>query len=55
MSKGVAMVSGASRGIGAAVASRLVSEGWKVSLGVRGGRMPDWASSLPAESVLACA
>ncbi|MCW5712631.1 SDR family NAD(P)-dependent oxidoreductase [Shinella sp.] len=55
MSKGVAMVSGASRGIGAAVASRLVSEGWKVSLGVRGGRIPDWAASLPAESVLACA
>ena len=47
MSKGVAMVSGASRGIGAAIAERLVSEDWKVSLGVRGGKMPEWAATLP--------
>lgn len=55
MSKGVAMVSGANRGIGASIASRLVSEGWKVSLGVRGGKMPDWAAALPPENILACA
>lgn len=52
--KTVAMISGANRGIGAAVASNLVSQGWKVSLGVRGGRMPDWAAALPEESVIAC-
>ncbi|QRI66236.1 SDR family NAD(P)-dependent oxidoreductase (plasmid) [Shinella sp. PSBB067] len=55
MSKGVAMISGASRGIGAAIAARLVGDGWNVSLGVRGGRMPDFAAQLPPESVLACA
>lgn len=55
MSRGVAMISGANRGIGAAVAIRLAADGWKVSLGVRGGRMPDWAADLPTDSVLACA
>ena len=54
MSKGVAMVSGASRGIGAAIAERLVSEDWKVSLGVRGGKMPEWAATLPSEKIMAC-
>ncbi|MFD2173998.1 SDR family NAD(P)-dependent oxidoreductase [Rhodobacter lacus] len=33
--KRVAMVSGASRGIGAAIAARLLEAGWRVSLGVR--------------------
>jgi NAD(P)-dependent dehydrogenase (short-subunit alcohol dehydrogenase family) len=31
----VAMVSGANRGIGAAIATRLSAEGWSLSLGVR--------------------
>lgn len=55
MNRGVAMVSGASRGIGAAIAARLISEGWMVSLGVRRGRMPDWASEMPPERIMACA
>lgn len=43
MSARVALVSGASRGIGAAVARRLLDEGWSVSLGMRDPATPDWA------------
>ncbi len=39
----VALISGASRGIGAAVARTLHDAGWKVSLGMRTPKMPDWA------------
>lgn len=39
----VALISGASRGIGAAVAQRLHKDGWSVSLGMRRPELPDWA------------
>lgn len=40
----VALISGASRGIGAAIAQRLFEDGWAVSLGMRQPGMPDWAT-----------
>lgn len=43
----VALVSGASRGIGAAVARQLFDAGWAVSLGMRNPTLPDWASAAP--------
>lgn len=39
----VALLSGASRGIGAALAPVLAGKGWKLSLGMRKPAMPDWA------------
>ncbi len=38
----VALISGANRGIGAAVAAELVRQGWRVSLGMRKPEAPDW-------------
>ncbi len=39
----VALISGASRGIGNHVAAELLRQGWSVSLGMRTPVMPDWA------------
>jgi NAD(P)-dependent dehydrogenase (short-subunit alcohol dehydrogenase family) len=39
----VAMISGASRGIGAAMARELAARGWKLSLGMREPVLPEWA------------
>lgn len=46
-----ALISGANRGIGAAIAKRLAHDGWEVSLGMRTPQMPDWAGRLPAGQV----
>jgi len=43
----VALISGAGRGIGAAVARRLFEGGWAVSLGMRQPALPDWAAADP--------
>lgn len=43
--KPVALISGASRGIGAAVAEWLAGHGWDVSLGMRHPERPGWAGS----------
>lgn len=41
----VALISGASRGIGAAIAHRLNEEGWQLSLGMRRPELPEWSHS----------
>ncbi|MTH65671.1 SDR family NAD(P)-dependent oxidoreductase [Paracoccus shanxieyensis] len=41
----VALISGAGRGIGAAVAQRLANEGWQLSLGMRDPVLPAWADA----------
>lgn len=43
----VVLISGASRGIGAATAKTLFDAGWIVSLGMRQPTMPSWAHSAP--------
>lgn len=42
-SQRVAMISGANRGLGAAMARQLLEDGWRVSLGIRTPERPDWA------------
>lgn len=42
-----ALISGASRGIGAATGKTLFDAGWTVSLGMRTPVLPDWAKSAP--------
>ena len=39
----VVMISGANRGIGAAIAERLYNDGWQLSLGMRKPTRPSWA------------
>lgn len=43
-----ALISGARRGIGAAVAMRFLRDGWRVSLGLRPGSAPDWLDQVAA-------
>src|SRR5882762_687960 len=42
----VALISGASRGIGAALAQQLAGRGWRLSLGMRQPEMPVWADPI---------
>lgn len=51
MSRSCALISGANRGIGAAVAQKLSEDGWNVSLGMRKPVMPEWARQMPADQV----
>lgn len=41
----VAMISGANRGLGAAVARQLIDQGWRLSLGMRSPEQPDWGAN----------
>lgn len=43
----IALISGASRGIGAATAKTLFDAGWTVSLGMRSPALPEWAKAAP--------
>lgn len=42
MTKRTALISGANRGIGEAIARRLHKDGWNLSLGMRSVESPDW-------------
>jgi NAD(P)-dependent dehydrogenase (short-subunit alcohol dehydrogenase family) len=41
----VVLISGASRGIGAATAAELARQGWRLSLGMRKPKLPSWADA----------
>lgn len=47
MTDKVALISGASRGIGATTAKTLFDAGWRVSLGMRTPALPEWAATGP--------
>ena len=49
----VALISGANRGIGSAVARHLSEKGWRLSLGMRSPVRPDWASNSDRVDVVA--
>ena len=51
MNSRCALISGANRGIGAAISERLVAEGWNVSLGMRRPELPEWASQVNAAKI----
>lgn len=48
----VAMVSGGGRGIGAAIADRLLADGWALSLGLRDPDKADRFAAVPADRLL---
>lgn len=51
MSGKVALISGGRRGIGACIGQRLLEEGWSLSLGLRGGETPCWASEVDSDRI----